>query len=414
MQSFLQQIWEFLLPVPMPWQAVLVVLLVLPLVPLLILRFLPWLAVKALHIFLFLTEFIVQFLCLFEYQLTQTIRNNKLKPPGILYVVSDFLAGIVRFLQLAIMKAESISMILFGIPWLLSPKWLYALPLVFVPIWFSRQHLGTSSLGATVDGSASLWCSLENWIMTGVRTPSNLTCRYPNSSPKWDTFFKSTEYEYKRKIQGYTNRIFIKPNDVYAYYLRGNAYLDIDEIKAAFTDYTKSIRIDPKFAPGYIGRGNIYLLKEDKGAALAQYSNAIRVSSNYSSAYVGRGNAYLAMNDKSSAFRDYSTAIKIDPKYVSAHVGRGNIYQRKGDKKAALNEYKKSIQIAPSYALAHAELGNLYYRNFDNREAAVREYKKAAEILVKEGNARHYREIMRRLSTLNKHKHPRGSEQKIF
>ncbi len=404
MQSFLQQIWEFLLPVPMPWQAVLVVLLVLPLVPLLILRCLPWLAVKALYIFLLFTEFTVQSLCFFEYQITQTIRNNKFKPPETLYLVGDFLAGIVRFLQFVRIKAESTSMILFGIPWLLSPKWLYALPLVLLPIWFSRPYLGTSVLGPMIDDGVSWWCSLENWIMTGVRIPSNLTCRYPNSSPKWDTFFKSKEYEYKRKIQGYTNRIFIKSNDVDAYYLRGNAYLNLEEIKAAFRDYTESIRIDPKFIPGYVGRGNVYLLRGDKGAALAQYSSALRVNPNYSSGYVGRGNVYLAMNNKSSAFRDYSTAIKIDPKDVSAYVGRGNVYRRGGDKKAALNEYKKSIQIAPSYAPAHAELGKLYYRNFNNREATIREYEKAAEILIKDGKARRYSEIMQILRTLNKYK----------
>jgi Tfp pilus assembly protein PilF len=404
MLSFLPKIWEILLPIPMPWQVVLVIFLVLPFFPWLILRCLPWLTLQGFKIFLFLSEVIVQVFCFFEYQIAQAIRRSKRKLPGGIYAFSDFLAAIIRFFQSVKIKTGRIHTKLSNVPWILHPKWLYTLPLILLPVWFIRPHLGDSVLSTAIDGSVSWWCSLEHWAMTGEWKPSSLSCRYPNSSPRWDTPFKSKEYKYKREIQEYTRRITSSSGDAKAYYERGSSYLRIEEFEAAFKDYTESIRIDSKFSLGYVGRGRIYHIKGDKDAALKQYSTAIKVNPNSPSAYVARGGVYLEMNNNSAAFSDYSNSVRLDPKYASGYVGRGNVYQRAGDKDAALSEYKKSIQIDPSYAIAYVQLGNLYYQNFGNREAAVKEYERAVEVFLRNGEAQRHNEALRVLIALNNHK----------
>ena len=404
MLSPLHKLWEIFLPIPMPWQAVLVVSLVLPFFPWLLLRCVPWLALQSSKIFLLFSEIIVQFLCFFEYRIAGVIRQSKRKPPGGVYAFGDFLATVIRFLQSITRRAERVHTKLSAIPWTLRPKILYALPLVILPIWFSRPHLGNSILSTAIDSSVSWWCSLESRIMTGEWKPSNLSCRYPSSSPKWDTPFKSQEYEYKRRIKEYTGRIKSDSNDIKAYYERGDSYLSIEEPESAFKDYTDSIKIDSKFSPGYVGRGNVYRLKGDKDAALRQYSTAIKFAPNSPSAYVDRGDTYLEMNNDSAAFSDYSIAIKIDSKYASGYVGRGNVYQRAGDKEAALGEYKKSIETAPNYASAYVRLGNLYYQNFENREAAIKEYERAVAILQKNGEVQRYNEALRALTALSNYK----------
>jgi len=107
--QLLQVIWEFLLFISMPWQAVIVLTLLLPLVPWLILRLLPWLIVQILRLVLILTQFIVEFLCFFEYKITQSIRKNKKKPPEIIYILSDTLAKIVRLIQYLTLNAKHLS-----------------------------------------------------------------------------------------------------------------------------------------------------------------------------------------------------------------------------------------------------------------------------------------------------------------
>lgn len=403
MQSFLQRIWEFLLPIPMPWQVVLVLLLMMQLLPLLFFRCLPWLILKLLQAVLFSAELIAQSLCFLEYQITQTIRKSKRKPPEILYILSDILAASVRLCQSLKVSVEHLSINAFRVPLVLRQKGWYALPLILIPIWLVRPYLGNSSFATLIDNGVSWWCSLEHWAMVGQWKPSNLTCRYPDSSPRWDTFLKSREYELKGEIQEYTREIEIQPNSPTAYYNRGNAYLKIENIEDAFKDYTTSVQVDTTYALGYVGRGDIYFIKGDKSGAFKEYSNAVSADPKYAPGYVGRGNVYLAMNDNSSAFKEFSAATSVDPKYAPGYVGRGDIYQRRQDKEAALQEYRKAIQLDPTYAFAYARVGNLYYRNFDNREAAINEYERAAEIFLRNGQIDSYQEVSSILDELNRY-----------
>ncbi|MEG4997125.1 tetratricopeptide repeat protein [Microcoleus sp. B4-D4] len=317
--------------------------------------------------------------------------------------MSDILANSVRLTQSLNISAEQLSITIFRIPWILRPKGWYALPLILIPIWFLRPHLGNSGFATLIDSSVLWSCSLEHWMMTGEWISSDLTCRYPNSPPKWDTFLKTKEYELKRRILEYTREIEIQHNSSTAYYNRANAYLSLENIKAAFKDYTSSVKVDPKYALGYIGRGDIYLLDGDKDGAFKEYSNAVSADREYAPGYVGRGDVYLAMNDDLSALKEYSVAVKLNSEYAPSYVGFGDVYQRGGKKDAALQEYRKAIKIDPNYAPAYVRIGNLYYHDFDNRESAINEYEKAATLFLKNGQIRLYNPVISILNDLNKY-----------
>jgi tetratricopeptide (TPR) repeat protein len=109
------------------------------------------------------------------------------------------------------------------------------------------------------------------------------------------------------------------------------------------------------------------------------------------------------MNDNSSAFKEFSAATSVDPNYAPGYVGHGDVYQRGQDKEAALQEYRRAIQLDPNYAFAYARIGNLYYRNFDNREASIKEYKRAAEIFLRGGQINSYQEVSSILDELNRY-----------
>lgn len=403
MRQIFQKIWELLLPIPMPWQVVLVLLLVIPLIPLLVLRCFPWLITRLLQLVLFSTKLIAYSLCFLEYQITQVIRRSKRKPPIILYILSDILASSVRFCESLEVSAKHLSNKAFRVPWVLRTKGWYALPLTLIPVWFIRPYLGNSIFSTSIDNGVSWWCSLEHWIMAGEWKASNLTCRYPYFSPRWDTFLKAREYEVKREIQKYTGEIEKYSQNPIAYYNRGRAYLSIENIEAAFKDYTASLRINSAYEPSHVGRGDIYFLKGDKDRAFREYSNAIYANPKYAPGYVGRGNVYLVMNDNSSAFKEFSIATNLDPKYASGYIGRGDVYQRRGDKETALQEYKKAIQIDSNNALAYARIGNLYHRNFDNREAAIDEYERASKLFLKNGQIDSYQKVVSILDELNRY-----------
>jgi tetratricopeptide (TPR) repeat protein len=389
----------------MPWQAVLLLLVLMPVVPLLILRCLPWLIVILLKVTSLLMELIAKYLLFFECLLTQNIRKKKREIPEILYTVGDVFAIFVRFIQSLQLGSQSLSKSVFSIPWILRPKILYALPFfILILIWFLRPYMGNSGFTKLIDSSFSSWCSLEHWIMAGEWIPSKLTCRYPNSSPKWeDTQLKYKEYEVKNKIKEYTTKIKSQPSIPDLYYKRGNAYLNIEDTKAAFSDYNSSVKIDQNFAPGYVARGNIFLQNKDTNKAFNDYSNAVHVNPRYAPGYVGRGNVYLSKKDISSAYKEYSSAAGIDPKLLSARLGIGDVYRSRGDKEAALKNYQDILKIDSSYAPVYTRIGDLYLNNYDNREAAILEYEKAANFYKKNGQIDFYNEVSNILNKLNRY-----------
>ncbi|NEO57634.1 MAG: tetratricopeptide repeat protein [Okeania sp. SIO3B5] len=364
MRFIFQSLWEPILTKPIPLQVLVVFLLVIFIGPFFTLRFLPWATVIILQIALLFAKLIGSSLLFFDYQITQRIRKNEGKPPKIVYTLGYFLGDSVGLVESLKGKAKDLSKEIKRVPCLLPQKKWYALPLVILPIWFIGPYIGLSGL---IKSNVTNWCSLEHWIMAGEWRPSELTCHYPSSSPRWDASLKTKEYESKRNIKKYTKEIKAQPNSQ-IYYKRGNAYLDIENIEAAFKDYTASLQI-AKYAPAYVGRGNIYQKKGDKDAA----------------------------------FKEYSNAVNIDPKYAPAYVGRGDVYQKKGDKDAALQEYRKAIQIDSKNGLAYARIGNLYYINFGNRKAAIKEFDKAANIFLNSGQTDSYNEVISILDKLKKY-----------
>jgi tetratricopeptide (TPR) repeat protein len=386
----------------MPWQAIVVLFLVMPIVPLVVLRLFPLFTVVILQIISIIVEFLVRHLLWFECLITEAIRKKEKSIPYTIYFVGDILSNLVNTTQFLNEKVKYFSKKIFLISWIIRPKALYALPMILIPIWFLRPNLGDSSFGKLLDSTVSWWCSLEHWIMIGEWKPSSLTCRYPNKKPRWeDTSLKSKEYKLKRNIQQFEKKIRTQPNIPDLYYEKGKAYLALENVQAALKEYTASTAVDPSFAPGYVGRGDIYFQKKDYKGAFNEYSKAIRANFNYAPGYVGRGNVYLLINDNSSAFKEYNKSMGINSKYPPTYVGIGNVYQQKGDKEAALQKYKEAINLDPNYALAYFKIGDLLYKNYDNREAAIPEYEKAATIYKKDGQIDYYNEVYTILKELN-------------
>lgn len=403
MQFILQKVWELLLPISLPWQIIIVFFALMLLLPWLLLRCLPFGLSKLLLFIVFFTKIIIQFCFFIEYTFTKNIRKNKQKPPTIFYILSDVLIGIVRAMQFFKINSEHLYITLSNIPWVFRPKGLYALPIVLIPIWYASSYLSNSSITTFINSSVAWWCSLEHWIMTSDWIPSNLTCHYPNSSPRWNSSLKAKEYKLKKEIKKNTSNISLQPNNPDFYFNRGNAYLALENIKDAYKDYTSSVKVDHNFAPGFVGRGNIYSIKKDKSGAFKEYSKAISINSKYIPGYIGLGDIYLAMNKNKEAFKQYTNAVNIDAKYASAYVGRGNVYQKIGDKDAALKEYGKAIEVDPEYAFAYERMGNLYYSGFNNLESAIEEYEKAASIFLKTGQINSYNQVRDILNELSRY-----------
>jgi tetratricopeptide (TPR) repeat protein len=76
------------------------------------------------------------------------------------------------------------------------------------------------------------------------------------------------------RIKSCSAMIQRNPNDVLAYYNRGDAYGFKGEVDRAISDYNKAIELNPNYAPAYTARGRAYTRKGDYTHAVADVTKA--------------------------------------------------------------------------------------------------------------------------------------------
>jgi serine protease Do len=139
-----------------------------------------------------------------------------------------------------------------------------------------------------------------------------------------------------------------------------NQYLQ-EDFNAALRSSTRAIQINPRFAAAYSLRGSIRYLTQDYSGAAADFSQAVQLDGNLASAYLGRGLSQSAMRNPEGALSDYTKAIQLSPDSLS-YYNRGVVQLNQGNRQAALEDLQKSADIAltnnnqPDYDQAIAAL----------------------------------------------------------
>jgi len=111
------------------------------------------------------------------------------------------------------------------------------------------------------------------------------------------------------------------PEDVQAYYRRGETYVErasserttaedgyaADSLQKAVADFTAVIRLAPDDTRGYSKRGETHVIAADYQKAVEDFSQAIRIAPRGRGAYMQRGEAYRLMRDFPKALADYQS-----------------------------------------------------------------------------------------------------------
>jgi serine protease Do len=123
-----------------------------------------------------------------------------------------------------------------------------------------------------------------------------------------------------------------------------NQYIQGD-LPSALRSSTRSLQINPKFAAAYSLRGSVRYLSQDYSGAVADFSQAVQLDSALASAYLGRGLSNSALNNPEGAIADYTKAIQLSPDSLS-YYNRGVVQLNQGNRQAALEDLQKSADIA--------------------------------------------------------------------
>ena len=198
---------------------------------------------------------------------------------------------------------------------------------------------------------------------------------------KYYFFDKARKYivheEYTSAISTLNTLIEADASIAEAWFLRGLAKYNLNDMSGAFADFSKAIEQNPVYSQALLYRG-ITLTRQDKcSQAISDYEMVIELRPNWLDGYYSRGVNYLYMEQPKKSIQDFSKVIDLDPKNIDAWINRGTAHIYNSDSMRALNDYKQAIKLNPFYSEGYSKRGRLlmqmksYYLAHDDFTTAL-------------------------------------------
>lgn len=175
---------------------------------------------------------------------------------------------------------------------------------------------------------------------------------------------------------------------VSAYFYRGVARDDLEDLDGAIADYSEAIALDPKRASVYFNRGSDWYNKGDDERAIADFNIAISLEPSAGDAYASRGWAFLRRGKVDAAILDFQQAIEAEPRSNRGHTGLGAAWAKKGEREKSIAEYGEAIRLDPAdlIALVNRGIARAARGEFDSAiadyDAAIRADPQSADAYV--------------------------------
>ena len=138
----------------------------------------------------------------------------------------------------------------------------------------------------------------------------------------------NTPRDYEQQILIHTKAIEENPDDMMAYFKRGNARALSYQYEAALLDYDQAIRFGKEDAITYQSRGYMKTNLNRHEEAIQDYDRAIELKPTDHTIYHNRSVAKRLLGDVQGAIADLEKALEIEPNFVPAQI---NLNQLKGE-----------------------------------------------------------------------------------
>ena len=109
---------------------------------------------------------------------------------------------------------------------------------------------------------------------------------------------------YAGEIETWKEEVRMNPDDAYAHFGLGYAYVISGKWKEAIKSYKQAIRINPDYAEAHCALGYVYGNPAGLGKyqeAIKSFKQAIRLDPDYAEAHFNLGGVYSYLNDRDSA-----------------------------------------------------------------------------------------------------------------
>jgi tetratricopeptide (TPR) repeat protein len=132
---------------------------------------------------------------------------------------------------------------------------------------------------------------------------------------------------------------------VNAYFARGLAYAQKNDIDHVIVDMTDVVAIDPTYVPAFTNRAIAWETKGNFDQAIADYTHTIALTPDDANLYIYRARALSKNGQPDRAIADCDKAIEIDPANEIAYGVRAIAWENKGDPARAGADFEKAESV---------------------------------------------------------------------
>lgn len=147
------------------------------------------------------------------------------------------------------------------------------------------------------------------------------------------------------------------PNDLAAYYKRGQLYAQHGSFRRAIEDFDFVLRQNPKDAESLNNRCWARAIVGDLREAISDCDEAIKIRPRYLDAFDSRGFINLKLGKPRDAIKDYDQALQINSRHPSSLYGRGLAKVKSGDTAAGNSDIAAAKRIQPDIVDEFASYG---------------------------------------------------------
>lgn len=145
-----------------------------------------------------------------------------------------------------------------------------------------------------------------------------------------------------------------------AFFLRGVAKYNLDDLLGAEQDFTTALQRNPVFTIAYQYRAITRSMLGNYDDALKDFEDAINLRPDIPGPLYSRGVTYLLNQQFEKAVEDFTNFIKHEDKVADAYINRGTAYLYMKDTTRAYEDYNKAIATNRDYAMGYDRRGSLY------------------------------------------------------
>lgn len=206
-------------------------------------------------------------------------------------------------------------------------------------------------------------------LLVAVALHGEVSAQYNRNYIYWVGQQCMADNNYREAIEVLNVLLRHDAEDFDAYFLRGIAKYNMDDLVGADSDFSHAVELNPVFTGAFYYRAITRSRLGNYDDALADFRQAIELRPDLPDPYYSRGVTRLLNQQFEAAIEDFNKYIRYEKRNVAAYINRGTSYLYLKDTLRALEDYNQAVRTNREDPEPYNRRGVLYMEQERFQEA---------------------------------------------